>query len=116
MSSAVIAALEESLERMRRDFATEAAAGLEVAYQFRLREPAFDFFAEVSGGRIRVERGTHPAPHVTLDLLACDWLEHVSNPEADPAAPQRLLMNGRIRAEPLDPERLLRLGALFATA
>jgi hypothetical protein len=53
---------------------------------------------------------------VTLELTAADWLEHVSNPDADPAAPQQLFMTGRIRAEPLDPERLLRLGTLFGQA
>jgi hypothetical protein len=116
MSSPDLAALESSLERMRRDFVPEAAGGFEVAYQFHLREPAFEFYAEVRDGRITVSRGLHPAPHVTLELTAADWLEHVSNPDADPAAPQQLFMTGRIRAEPLDPERLLRLGTLFGQA
>ncbi len=102
--------VDEAIARMPESFKPDAAKGLQAVYQFCITgEGGKDFYADVNDGTLNVVEGKHDAPSVTITVEHQDYLKMLS----DPAAGQTLFMQGKITAQPLDMNLLMKMGQLF---
>jgi putative sterol carrier protein len=61
-------------EGMQSAFNAEAAAGVDVVFQFNISGAGGgQWFCEVSGGNCAIESGAHPKPACTIDMEAADF-------------------------------------------
>jgi putative sterol carrier protein len=102
--------VDEVIQRMPESFKPEAAKGLQAIYQFCITgEGGKDFYAAIDDGTLDVAEGKHDSPSVTITVDHQDYLKMLS----DPAAGQTLFMQGKIQAQPLDMNLLMKMGQLF---
>ena len=60
---------------MRESFRADKAAGVHIKYQWELSGPdGGEWFAEVSGGKCRIEKGKISHPDVTIIVSDKDWV------------------------------------------
>ena len=66
----------ELMEKMPGAFIPEKAQGLDAVIQFKFTgaEPG-DWFATIKDGKVNVERGTNPAPKMTLSADSSDYVK-----------------------------------------
>ena len=75
-SSGGFTAIREVFDRMPAAFVADAAAGIDVVFQYRITgENGGDWYCLISDGRCRIEAGCHDKPTCTLDMDASDFLD-----------------------------------------
>lgn len=68
--------VEQLMEKMPGAFQPEKAQGVDAVIQFKFTgEEAGDWNATIRDGQVQVERGTHPAPKMTLTTDSADYVK-----------------------------------------
>ena len=102
--------VDEVIARMPEQFQPDAAKGLKAVYQYCITgEGGKDYYTDIDDGTLKVEIGKHDSPSITITVDHQDFLNMLANP----AAGQQLFMQGKIKAEPLDMNLMMKMGSLF---
>jgi len=99
-----------AVEWLRKHFRSDAADGLEVAYQMELSGPAGGrLWVRIQGGQAQVGEGADPQPDVVLRVAAEDFFGIL----AGSANPDLLFMDDRIEIDG-DLSLALKLRSIFS--
>jgi len=102
--------IDEVMQRMPQQFNSAAAQGMTAVYQFCITGTGGkNFYCAIKDGQLDVSEGKHDKPSVTITVAHDDYLKMLS----DPAAGQALFMQGKITAQPMDMNLLMKMGQIF---
>jgi putative sterol carrier protein len=94
-------------EQMKNNFNADAAAGLELVFQFDI-EDAENYHLVVKDAQCNLDKGNHSDPNVTL-IMNSETLQGIVSGETDG---MQAFMAGQLRAEG-DMMLAMKLGELF---
>ena len=101
--------IEETFLAMAGNFNNEKAVGLAAVYQWEiLGDRGGQYYAEIVNGGIKVEKGAHPSPNITITIMAQDWLD-ILNGKLDG---QMAFMSGKMKVKG-DMSLAMKLKTLF---
>ena len=101
--------VKEAFDAMPSSFKAEAAAGMNVVYQYCIEgDGGGDWNCVIADGALTVNEGTHDSPNVTLTMAAPDFIDLINGKLNG----QMAFMAGKLKISG-EMSLAMKLGALF---